>query len=417
MSGVGGRAPGSGAEGPAPVTVVANPRHDAHLHYGPEHRAILDLDRHASARAEIMSWPGYRATPLIDLPGLAAEAGVARLRVKDEGGRFGLGSFKAIGGAYAVLLVLARAVRAATGEAVTATGLAAGEYRHIVADITVTCATDGNHGRAVAWAARTFGCRCVVYLHERVSAGRADAIAAYGAETVRVSGNYDDSVRRAQHDAEQFGRFVISDTAYPGCEDVPRDVMQGYTLIAAEVLEQIADGDAPTHIFLPGGVGGLAAAVAGHLWQTLGADRPRLIVVEPQRAACLLESARAGYCIRLDGDIDTVMACLSCGEPSTLAWTILDTAADAFVAIPDDAAIDAVRALAKPHPGDARIVAGESGAAAVAALLTLADLPDARRSLGMDARSHVLCIVTEGATDPEIWRRILEGADRYRPAR
>ncbi|MGH7507005.1 MAG: diaminopropionate ammonia-lyase, partial [Longimicrobiales bacterium] len=292
----------------------------------------------------------------------------------------------------------------------TASDLAAGRHADVAGAIVVTCATDGNHGRAVAWGARAFGCRCVVYLHEHVSAGREAAIAGYGAEIVRVAGNYDDSVQRAQRDAERHGRFVISDTAYPGCEDVPRDVMQGYTLLVAEVMEQLSRGAPPTHIFVQAGVGGLAAAVTAHLWQTLGAGRPRIVVVEPERAACVLASAEAGRTVELAGDIDTVMACLSAGEPSTLAWRILDRGADAFVAIPDAAAVFAMRRLARPVTGDAPVVAGESGAAGIGALLALGGDDDARRRLGLGPDARVLCINTEGATDPEIWRGIVDGA-------
>lgn len=194
-------------------------------------RGILSLAALAEARAEIAAWPGYAPTPLRDLPGLAREAGVGTIRYKDEAGRFGLGSFKALGGAYAVQ----RLLRRPGSSHGTSEGTLAGA-------LTVTCATDGNHGRAVAWGARTFGCRCVIYLHERVSAGRERAIAALGAEVRRTAGTYDDAVRQADADARRHGWHVVSDTSYPGYEDIPREVMQGYGVLVAEALDQWPPG-------------------------------------------------------------------------------------------------------------------------------------------------------------------------------
>src|SRR5690606_22383577 len=228
-------------------------------------------------------------------PGLAAKMGVQNVYYKDESTRFGLGSFKALGGAYAVTRLLLREVERQTGQqGLVAEDLQRPEFKSIIANITVCCATDGNHGRSVAWGAHNTGCRCVIYIHETVSTGREEAIAAFGARVVRVPGNYDDAVRRAAEDAAAHGYFVVSDTSYPGYMDVPRDVMQGYSVMVEEALDQLGDAAPPTHVFIQAGVGGLAAAVAAHLWETLGPARPRIIVVEPEKADCLYQSALAG---------------------------------------------------------------------------------------------------------------------------
>ena len=322
------------------------------------------------------------------LPWLASSLGVGAVLLKDEGGRFGLGSFKALGGAYGVRRLLARQTQP-------------------LASIVVTCATDGNHGRAVAWGAQVFGCRAVIYLHERVSAARESAIAAYGAKTVRTPGNYDDSVRQCAEDAARNGWFVVSDTTWPGYEDVPRDVMQGYTVMVGEALAQAATTEGPTHVLVQGGVGALAAAVLAQLWEKQGAARPFLIVVEPTRADCLYRSAQAGKRVAVTGALDTIMAGLACGEPSLLAWKILDRGADAFLAIEDEWAIQAMRRLAAPAAGDASVVAGESGAAGLAGLLALGASPKLFDQAGLDASSQVLVFNTEGATDPELYRGIV----------
>ena len=368
------------------VGYLANPRCDRSREYSDAERAILSFAAGAAAAAEITAWPGYRPTPLVRLPLLARALGVGDVLLKDEGARFGLGSFKALGGAYAVRRLLAR---------------------ERAGDVVVTCATDGNHGRAVAWGAQRFGCRAVIYLHAGVSEARERAIAAYGAQIVRTTGNYDDSVRQSADDARRNGWFIISDTSWPGYEDIPRDVMQGYTLMVREALAPIAAADFPTHIFIQGGVGAVAAAVLSHLWEGLGPLRPVVIVVEPDRADCLFRSAEAGRPVAVTGKLDTIMAGLACGEPSLLAWRILDHGADAFLRITDEWAVEAMRRLAAPHAGDIAVVAGESGAAGLAGLLALQSRPDLARRAGLGAASRVLAFNTEGATDPGLYRQIV----------
>lgn len=360
-----------------------------------------------AAIAEISLWSDYAETPLVALPGHAARLGIGALHYKDEAGRFGLGSFKSLGGAYAVFRLLQATLRArgAAGE-ITASDLERGRFSERTSQITVCCATDGNHGRSVAWGARKFHCRCVVYLHENVSAGREMAIAAYGAEIVRTPGGYDESVRCAAADAERNGWTVVSDTSWPGYQIVPRDVMHGYTVMADEVVRRL-EPDPPTHVFVQAGVGGLAAAVCARFGHRFGKSRPKFIVAEPARAACLFESARRGRSAAVQIGEETVMACLSAGEPSPLAWSVLDQGADAFMTLGEALAPEAMRALASGENGDLPIVAGESGAAGFAALdAACADSALGRR-LGLTAESRVVVFGTEGATDPEIYARLV----------
>ncbi len=353
------------------------------------------------ARADISAWPGYAPTPLHALPGIAREAGIAALHLKDESGRFGLGSFKALGGAYAVAGVLS-AELARRGAALSATtaDLCAGRYAAETRDITVACATDGNHGRSVAWGAQRFGAACAIFVHGGVSQGRIDAIACFGAAIHVVPGTYDDAVRAAAAEAERQGWFIVSDTSWPGYTEVPRDIMQGYRVMAEEALDQWP-GPPRTHVVIQGGVGGVAAAVSVSVRTRLD-PAPALIVVEPERAACLLASAAAGAPTPAAGDLDMVMAGLACGEPSLIAWQELDRAAAAFLAIPDAAAIDAMRRLAREG-----IVSGESGAAGLAGLLLAAGDPAARAALALGPDSRVLAFSTEGATDPALYARLV----------
>lgn len=362
-----------------PFTLFLNPR------AGVPGVVVLPEGGFRRARDAIRAWPGYAPTPLLDLPAIAAVAGVRAVRLKDEAGRFGLGSFKALGGAYAVANLLANEFsRAGTKPA----------------DITVTCATDGNHGRAVAWGAQRLGCRCVIFVHETVSEGRVDAIAAYGAAVRRVGGTYDDAVREADRVAGEEGWFVVSDTSWPGYTEVPRDIMQGYRVMADEAADQFGHNP-PTHVFIQGGVGGVAAAVSAQM-RARYAPAPAVIVVEPDKAACLLASAELGVPTAVAGNLDTVMAGLACGEPSLLAWQELERGAAAFMAVPDEAAIACMKLLA-----DQGIVAGESGVAGLAGfLLAAADLA-AREGLGLGPDSQVLLFSTEGATDPALYSQLV----------
>ncbi len=383
---------------------AAAPTHEP---YGERRSQTLNQKGFDAAFAEISSWPGYAPTPLVRLDGLARSLGLARIDYKDERGRFGLKSFKALGGAYAVANVLKRRVAAATGRTdIASTQLLAGEFAPIVREATVTCATDGNHGRSVAWGAQLFGCRCVIFVHEHVSQGRRDAIARYGVQVREVKGNYDDAVRHAAATAAANGWTVVSDTSYPGYRDIPLDVMHGYGVMAHEVAAQLND-EPPTHVFAQAGVGALAAAICASFWLRWGARRPFFAVVEPTRADCVYRSLEAGRPVVVGGDLDTVMAGLACGEVSELAWEILHGGANAAVAVDDAYALEAVRTLARPAAGDAPIVAGETGGAGLAALLAARDYPDIRRTLALDGNARVLLLGSEGDTDPAIYREVV----------
>jgi diaminopropionate ammonia-lyase len=371
--------------------------------YDPALRNILSLDRCQAARAIVSAWPAYRPTPLVPLAAMSAEIGLGALWLKDESPRFGLGAFKAIGGAYAVYRYLESCIRARLPNArVSPAGLIAGEYRDLTSNITVACASAGNHGRAVAWGARVFGARAVVYLYQSVSAGRIAAIEQLGATVITTALTYDEALRTAAAAAAHNGWQIISDTAYAGYLDIPRTVMQGYTVIAQEAIEQL-HGERPTHVVLQAGVGGFAAAIAAHFWETYGTERPQFIVVEPTGAACLLVSLAAGKPTALRM-VSSIMGGLCCGEISLLGWEILSRVADWCIAIPDEAVPRAMRALATTTPA---IVSGESGAAGIAALTLLSEDPAMGRSLGLDRTARVLAFSTEGATDPAAYHQLV----------
>jgi diaminopropionate ammonia-lyase len=394
------------ADGAYAFELVLNPLADRSAPYGAAEAAVLNDAALAAARTSITAWPGYAPTPLYGLPGLAASAGAAAIYYKDEGGRFGLGSFKALGGAYAVAQLLRREVAARNGiEAPAMEDILSGAHADTVSAITVCCATDGNHGRSVAWGAQTFGCNCAIFIHATVSEGRKRAIESFGARVVRTAGNYDDSVREAQVTATREGWFVVSDTSYSGYTDVPKDVMQGYELMAAEAYEQL--NWPPTHIFLQTGVGAMAAAVAAQFKRRLGAKRPRIVLADPANSACWLETVRAGEPTAVTGNLDTLMAGLACGEVSLLAWDVLKNHADAVVAVQDDDAVDVMRQLARPVAGDPAIVAGESAAAGLVALMTVMSDAEAREALGLGPDSRVLVFGTEGDTDAALYEELV----------
>lgn len=359
-------------------------------------RAITD-----EAVLEIRKWPGYAPTPLRGLDLLAGALGIGALLYKDESGRFGLGSFKALGGAYAVLKLLSDTLGLKMAEIRSVLG------RERTGGITVTTATDGNHGRSVAWGAWQAGCRCRIYIHAGVSEGRARAMADLGAEIVRIDGNYDESVRLCARESAENGWFMVSDTSYDGYLDIPRQVMAGYTLMATEALEQA--GGPITHVFVQAGVGGLAAALAARIWMETGAERPRFVIIESEHAACLLKSARRGTPATVRIRHETVMAGMSCGEVSLVAWEILKRAASDFLTIADTGVAPAMRMLASGKAGGGAIEAGECAVAGPIALIAVCCDERLRAALRIDASARVLVIGSEGATDPDIYREILAG--------
>lgn len=372
---------------------------------------LLTLDAHTRAMNEISTWPEYRPTPLIHLASLASAAGVKRLWYKDESSRFGLGSFKALGGSYAVLRVLQKELAECIGREPTSQELRSGVFAYITQDLTVTTATEGNHGRAVAWGAQQFGCRSVVYVPRSCSNGRRAAIARYGAKVVRAGLGYDDTVRRCLVDAACNSYTVVSDTSWSGYIDTPSEVMNGYTVLAEEVLRQLPADDRLTHVFVQAGVGGFAASLCSHFLNRLSRAAPAIIIVEPQNAACLFASAAVNTPTSAPTPNRTIMAGLDCAKVSILAWDILSANAAAFTTVPDTVVKPCVRLLAAaPYS----IVAGESAVAGLAAALISSGDPDLRRKLRLKSDSQVLVIGTEGNTDPKIYQSLIapEGTSR-----
>jgi diaminopropionate ammonia-lyase len=385
--------------------LAANPACDPVAPYGDRQKQVLNAEGLAAAREAISAWPGYAPTPLVSLPGLARELRIGALLYKQEDARFGLRSFKPLGGAYAVFRRLQSVIRERTGDTATVADVLAGRYREIAAGMTVTAATDGNHGRSVAWGARMFGCRCVIYINESVSGGRERAIASYGADVRRNPGSYDDAVRKAFAMAESEGWHVIPDTSDGKIVEAPRDVTQGYAVMAAEAIEQL--GKAPDMIFLQAGVGGMAAATCAQYWQEYGSDRPVTITVEPEQCACWYHSLKDRKPTVISGDIDSFMAGLACGEVSSLAWEILEPGAHFAMTVEDDAAACCMRLLADPPFGDPPLIAGESGVAGLVGLIAVTRNEELRTRTGLNENSTVVVFGTEGATDPVMYEQIV----------
>jgi len=390
------------------LTHFANPAAGSSHQYSQVQRDILSVDKAQKAINEIKNWPNYAPTPLHSLKAMAVDSKFADIWYKDESHRFGLKSFKALGGAYAVLCQLQKVIKLALNKEASIKDLLDHKYQDALANTVISCATDGNHGRSVAWGAQLFGVPCIIYIHKDVSVGREQAMQAFGAQVIRITGNYDASVRQAASDAKECGRLIVSDTSYEGYLEVPKDVALGYTVMLAEVVDQLA-GEIPSHIFIQGGVGGLASAVAGYFWDLWGDKRPRLIVVEPIEANCLQRSAMAGKVQHVEGDLETLMAGLACGEVSVLAWEILANGADDFMTLSEEAVAPTMCLLANGNAGECQIEAGESAVAGLAAAVIASQEPHYRTVLGLDEQSKVLVFGTEGATDPELYQQLING--------
>jgi diaminopropionate ammonia-lyase len=388
------------------LTFFSNSRADQTNLYPEKLKSIASLENTDEAIDEISQWPGYEVTPLHNLSSLSANLNVDKIWYKDESKRFHLKSFKALGGSFAVARQLQKKLSEVTGETPSVQDLLDHKFDEIVSKTVITCATDGNHGRSVSWGCEMFGCPCVIYIHRDVSKGRQQAMEAFGADVIRITGNYDDSVKLADSEAKQHNRIIVSDTSYEGYMDIPKDVALGYTVLLAESVEQM-QGEIPTHVFIQGGVGGLASAVCAYFWELWGEQRPRFIVVEPINANCLQESARAGKPIVVDGDLDTLMAGLACGEVSALAWEILDVGANDFLTINEEAVPLTMQLLADGFGEDAKIEAGESAVAGLSALITARHSTDESRALGLDESSPIYILGTEGATDPELYEQLI----------
>lgn len=361
--------------------------------------------------------PGYEQTPLVPLDALAEELGLRKIFVKDESHRFGLNAFKALGVSWAVGNIVYEKL-GLEGEAADYGNLRSEQARELVSGLTFITATDGNHGRGLAWFANNLGARAVVMMPEGSVQARVDAIASHDAEVTVTDMNYDDTVREANRLAEENGWITVQDTAWEGYEQIPAWITQGYMTMAGEALEQMraAGEPGPTHVFLQAGVGSMAAGVLGYFVNVFGHDAatvPKAIVVEPDEANCMFKSAQAsdGKPCSVGGSHDTMMAGLACGEPNIEAWNILRDHAWAFISCSDSLSAQGMRLLAKPLGGDQAIVSGESGAVGaglIEYLMTNDEAEQMRKDLQLDQDSVVLIFSTEGNTDPVNYRNIVE---------
>ena len=359
------------------------------------------------------SFKEYQVTPLVDLKNLAADFGVAKVWVKDESYRFGLNAFKVLGGAFAIGQYLAQKLGCDISE-LSREKLASPEIKAKLGQITFASTTDGNHGRGVAWTAQQLGQKAIIYMPKGSAQIRVDNILATGAECYVTDMNYDDTVRMTDAKAKENGWVVVQDTAWEGYTEIPTWIMQGYMTLAVEALEQIKalGDDRPTHMFLQAGVGSYAGAALGFIAAALGDKCPVTTIVEPRKADCIYKSAVAadGKPHNVTGEMNTLMAGLACGEPSTISWGILRDYATAYVSMHDFYAANGMRVLAAPLRGDAPVVSGESGAATMGALQHIAQNPNAldlKKALKLGPDSKVLIISTEGDTAPEIYRDIV----------
>ncbi len=374
--------------------------------------SVMSLEHVARARAFHQSFPQYAPTPLVALPGLARRMGLGGVWVKDESWRFGLNAFKVLGGSFAMASFVARR----TGhpvEEMSYQRLTGEELRREFGQATFYTATDGNHGRGVAWAARQLGQRAVVHMPKGSSPTRYANIAREGARVTVEEVNYDDCVRMAAAEAAADPNgVVVQDTAWEGYEEIPAWIMQGYGTMASEAAEQL--GEPPTHIFVQAGVGSMAGAVQGWFANRYPDRPPRVTVVEARAADCLYRGAVAGdgEVRTVGGDLDTIMAGLACGEPNPIGWDILRNHASGFASCPDWVSALGMRVLGAPCRGDSPVISGESGAVGMGLLaaITLGEsCPGLRRELGLDGNSRVLLFSTEGDTDPEQYRNIVWG--------
>ncbi|EGT4968566.1 TPA: diaminopropionate ammonia-lyase [Clostridioides difficile] len=359
------------------------------------------------------SFPQYKETPLVNLEGLAKKLGVAGVYVKDESYRFGLNAFKVLGGSYSMGRYLAQRLDTDISE-LGYDKLTSKEIKEKLGEITFFTATDGNHGRGVAWTANKLGQKSVVLMPKGSSEFRLNKIKGEGADASITDLNYDDAVRLANDYAEADDHGVmVQDTAWDGYEEIPAWIMQGYGTMAQEAIEQLKEYgvDRPTHVFVQAGVGSLAGAVQGYV-ASIYDECPITVVVEADEADCYYKSAEAGDGKPrfVGGDMPTIMAGLACGEPNTIGFEVLKNHAAAFVSAPDWVSAKGMRTLGNPLNGDEKVISGESGAVTTGLLVAAMereDLADLRKDLKLDENSRILLISTEGDTDPDKYRSIV----------
>lgn len=373
---------------------------------------FLGMHEARKAHGFHQSFYQYRETPLHYLRGLSKVLGVRGIYVKDESYRFGLNAFKVLGGSYAIGTYIAHRL----GRDITDLSyqeLISDEVRSALGDTTFITATDGNHGRGVAWTANVLRQKAIVYMPRGSAAERLENIRALGAKAEILDLNYDECVAHANAEAEQHGYVMVQDTAWEGYEDIPTWIIQGYTTMALEAYEDLEDkGIRPTHIFLQAGVGSMASAVTGFFCSQYPDLKPTVVVVEPRKADCVFRTAKAndGKLHPVTGRMDTIMAGLACGEPCTVAWDVLEGYADYFMSVPEYVAALGMRVLGNPVKGDPRVVSGESGAVTtgvVAELCRKERFAEFRDQIGLRSDSRVLIFNTEGNTDPVMYRNVV----------
>ncbi|MCW6084591.1 MULTISPECIES: diaminopropionate ammonia-lyase [Clostridium] len=365
------------------------------------------------ARDFHQSFPQFTKTPLINLDNLAKHLGVAGVYVKDESYRFGLNAFKVLGGSFSIGKYLAKRLGKDISE-LSYEKLTSEEARKKLGDITFITATDGNHGRGVAWTATQLNQKSIVYMPKGSSLTRLENIRKEGAEASITEFNYDDAVRLAASQAKENGWVMVQDTAWEGYEEIPTWIMQGYGTMASEALEQLRELniEKPTHIFVQAGVGSLAGAVQGYFASVFKDECPITVIVEADEADCLYRSVVAGdgKPRAVTGDMPTIMAGLACGEANTIGWEVLKSYSSTFVSCPDWVSANGMRMLGNPIKEDKKIISGESGSVTsglLNAIMTNDDMKELREQLKLDQNSRVLLFSTEGDTDPDKYRKIV----------
>ncbi len=378
--------------------------------------AVMDLKNVKQAREFHRSFPQYSVTPLAKLDGMASSLGLGGFYVKDESYRFGLNAFKVLGGSFAMARYIAGEMNKDIKD-MTYDYLTSASFREEFGQATFFTATDGNHGRGVAWAANKLGQKAVVHMPKGSTKTRFDNIAAEGAAVTIEELNYDDCVRLAAKEAgETEHGVIVQDTAWDGYEDIPAWIMQGYGSMAEEAASQLRECavNRPTHVFVQAGVGSLASAVVGYFTNLYPDNPPKFVVMEAEAADCLYKGAAAGDGDPriVDGDLITIMAGLACGEPNTIGWDILRNHVTAFVSCPDWVSAKGMRMLSSPEKGDPRVISGESGAVGMGVISTIMEddnYKDLRDALELGRDSQVLMFSTEGDTDPERYKEIVWG--------
>ncbi len=386
------------------ITDIPKAKDDANV------KAFLSVEKGRSVIDYHRSFPAYQETPLAELKELAQKLGLAGFYVKDESYRFGLNAFKVLGGSYSIGRWLAQKLEMKENE-LTYKKLTDPQTKKQLGDLTFVTATDGNHGRGVAWTARELGQQSVIYMPKGSAAERLDNIRAEGAKASITDMNYDEAVRLANKMGEDKGWIMVQDTAWEGYQEIPRWIMQGYATMAFEAIEQLGQV-IPTHVFLQAGVGSLAGAVSGLLANFYGESKPIITIVEPNKADCIYQTAAAkdGKLHFVTGDMDTIMAGLACGEPNQIGWDVISECDEFAVSCPDWVAAKGMRVLGNAVGNDPKVISGESGAVTagfVAAVMSRPDLKWLKDELKLDENARVLCFSTEGDTDQEHYRKIV----------